>query len=419
MKRVKLSLFLCLMFLVFSFTACGSKETAGSQSSSGKTPLTMEEIESLAAERVFNVHWFTTDGDYSSGTAFLMDSKEHGEKLLVTAFHFLWPDDAETFTGEDLQNYVYGGRISYAYDGTFTGATLKNNVVIKDADAVPAINKDVAAFTIQNDSGLKTLELASANPKKGDKIYLLASLWDTEDIHENCVYEGKVSSVGDGVLYYSLDGKPGTTGASGGPIINEYGEVVAIHMASNPLMFVGHSADSFGKQIAAGTISEITCENLADSAQEESAGEDTDMAEFNCGDKVSTMFYDLQVNEVTYTDTLAGQECEEGYQYAVVDVSLWAAEGLEEPVYMYYYDFAVEWAENYCEPLETGLVEGQLPDEYTITNEETRGKMVFMVPKGEELRVLTFVDYYFVEESEEPQYGTYYIVYMPTEDWKK
>lgn len=420
MRKTKFSFLFCLMLLLLSFAACGSKETVTeSQSDSGKTKLTMTEIESLAAERVFNVHWYTTDGDYSSGTAFLMDSKEHGEKLLVTAFHFLWPDNAETFTGEELPEYVNGGRISYAYDGTFTGASLKSNVVIKDADAVPAVDKDVAAFTIQSDNGLKTLELASTMPKKGDTIYLLASLWDTEDIHENCVYEGEVSSVGKGVIYYTLEGKPGTTGASGGPVINEYGEVVAMHMASNPLMFVGHSADSFGKQIATGSISEITYANLADSVQEEAAGEETGVEEFNCGDKVSTLFYDLQVNEVTYADTLAGKACEEGYEYVVVDLSLWAAEGMAEPVAMYYYDFALEWMESYSEPLEAGLVEGQLPDEYTITNAETKGKLVFMAPKGEATKVLSFVDYYFVEETEEPQYGTYYIVYMPEEDWTR
>lgn len=208
MKKSKLSLLLSLLLLLFSLSACGSKEVnTGTQSSSGKTRLSMEEIESLAAERVFNVHWFTTDGDYSSGTAFLMDSKEHGEKLLVTAFHFLWPDNAETFSGEELPQFVNGGKISYAYDETFTGASLKSNVVIKDADAVPAVDKDVAAFTIQGNDELKTLELASSMPKKGDTIYLLASLWDTEDIHENCVYEGEVSSVSDGAIYYSLDGK--------------------------------------------------------------------------------------------------------------------------------------------------------------------------------------------------------------------
>lgn len=188
-------------------------------------------------------------------------------------------------------------------------------------------------------------------------------------------------------------------------------------MASNPFFFIGHTSDSFGKQIAAGSISEITYENLADSVQEETEGEDSGVAEFNCGDKVSTMFYDLQVNEVTYTDTLAGQSCEEGYEYAIVDLSLWAAEGMTEPVAMYYYDFAIEWADAYSEPLENGLVEGQLPEEYTITSEKTSGKLVFMVPKEEEIKVLTFVDYYFVEESQEPQYGTYYIVYMPNENW--
>ena len=75
--------------------------------------------------------------------------------------------------------------------------------------------------------------------------------------------------------------------------------------------------------------------------------------------------------------------------------------------------------DDYCEPLKTGLVEGQLPDEYTITKEETRGKLVFYVPKDAEILALTCIDYYYTEESEEAQYGTLYVTYIPTEDWTR
>lgn len=445
MRKKKCSLYVCILLMMLAFVGCGSKVTSEADSNKesteekgnllkGEDPfadikqgniteerekLSMEKIEELAAERAFNVHWYTEEGDYTSGTAFVMDSEKHGQKLLVTAFHFLWPEDAETFTGEELPEFVHGGEIYYAYDSAPTNASIKNCLVIKDADAVPVVDKDVAAFTIQGGEDLKTLSLAKTMPKVGDKIYLLASLWDSDVINENCVYPGKVEDVDGGVLYYTLDGKPGTTGASGGPVINEYGEVVAMHMASNAFCFIGHMPNSFGKQIDAATISEITYPAVTAAGGESQDDEYADMEEYNYNEKVSTMFYDVQLNGVTYTDTLAGEPCEEGYQFMIVDVSLWAAEGLEEPVDMYYYDFAAEWMDDYCEPMEPGLVEGQLPDEYTITDEETRGKLVFYVPKNEEVLVFTFIDYFYLEESEEPQYGTYYVMYLPTEDWTR
>ena len=197
MKNKRFSLLLCLLLVVLALGGCGSQkaeeadnikesmDTVKDEKTSAdnkqeevtedRAKLSMEEIEALAKERAFNVHWFTEEGDYSSGTAFVMDSEKHGQKLLVTAFHFLWPDEADTFTGEELPEFVHGGEIYNAYEGTFTNASLKNCLVIKDADAVPVVDKDVAAFTIQNGEDLKTLSLAKNMPKKGDTIYLLAS----------------------------------------------------------------------------------------------------------------------------------------------------------------------------------------------------------------------------------------------------
>ncbi len=438
-------LLLTSLLLVTLLTGCSAGTSGDVQEESGQTGTQTEAskeqntdgsskeavaIDTLAAEGSFNVNWYTTDGEYASGTAFLMDSDVHGEKLLVTAFHFLWPEDADTFTGKDLPEYVLGGEIFYALDYSTTGASLKNCVIIEDADSAPNIEKDVAAFTIQGGDDLRTLSLATKAPKKGDKVYLLASLWDTDDIHENCVYEGKVTSVDGGVLLYSLEGKPGTGGASGGPIVNEAGEVVAIHMGSNPFGYVAHTTESFLAQINAGTVSEITYPEITkedaiedtteDTTEEGSEELDYEYVEYTREEKVSTLYYDVQVDGVAVSDTLNGESCLDGYQYVVLDVSLWAAEAMTEPVYMCYYDFALEWEEEYCDPLETGFTDKQLPDEYYITQDATSGQLVFMAPKGEETVYLSFLDAYFEDEtSEEPSFVTYYGIEIPLENWTR
>lgn len=423
MKTKKL-LLLNLLILAVLLTGCSSAKATDTEKSSksetqtevSNTNKEKADIEALAAECIYNVYWETQDDFYSAGTSFLMDSDVHGEKLLVTAFHFLWPDDADTFTGSELPEYVLSGELYNAYTDKFANASLKNCLIIEDADAVPNVNKDVAAFTIYGGDALKTLPLATTAPKEGDTVYLLASLWDTDDIHENCVYEGKVSSVDDGVLYYTLEGKPGTTGASGAPIVNEYGEVVAIHMGSNPFYYVAHATDSFLEQINKATISDIT---YPEATAVDNDAEETEYYEFSREEKVSSMFYDVQIDGVTISDTMQGQSCLEGYQYVTVDISLNTASGMTSPVSMYYSDFILEWVEDYCYPLEYGLTENQLPDEYMITQDTTSGQLVFMAPVDAEQVYFSFIDYYYTEDSDEVGYGAYYSIVVPVENWTR
>lgn len=369
------------------------------------------DIEALAAECVYNVYWYTEDGPYSAGTSFLMDSDVHGEPLLVSAFHYLWPEDADTFTGSELPEYVYGGEIYNAYTGDFTYATLKNCLIIEDADSIPAIDKDVSAFTIQDGDDLKTLPLAETPAQEGEKIYLLAYLGDTEEFHENCVYEGEVSVVEDGVIYYTLEGQPGTSGASGAPIVNEYGEVVAIHIGSNTSYYAGHTADSFLEQINNGTVSDITYDPYEEI-------EPTEYLYFERDEKVSSMFYDVQIDAVTVSDTLDG-ESYEGYVFVVVDVSLNAAATETEPVPMYYSDFTLESVEEYCYPLEEGWTENQLPDEYYITQDVTTGQLVFMAPADSNEVIFSFIDTYYTYDPNDTYVDKYYGIELPVENWTR
>ncbi len=389
-----------------------TEQSEGAESTKEKA-----DLENLAANGIFNVSWHTQDGDYTSGTSFLIDSEVHGEKLIVSAFHYLWPDDADTFTGAELPDYVTGGEIYQAYDFSATGATLKNCLIIEDADAVPATDKDVSAFTIQGNDDLMTLPLATEMPETGDSIYLLANLWDTDDIHENCIYEGEFMYEENGVFYYELDSKYGTTGASGAPIVNEYGEVLAIHIGSNGSIRVAHTASSFMEQINKGTVSDITYSS--EFSTEDTASSDSKYLSFAREDYVESMFYNVQLDGVTFTDTLEGQAAETGYQYAIIDLSLNANESISEPVYMNYANFVLDWTDDYSFPLEAGYSDNQLPDEYTLTQDITSGQLIFLVPTDVTEVYFAFIDYYYTEDSEDVQYGDYYEITLPVENWTR
>ena len=382
-------------------------------------PTDTVDIEALAAECIYNVYWYTQDDEFSAGTSFLLDSDVHGEKLLVSAFHYLWPTDASSFTGAELPEYVLGGEIYNAYTDEVTGASLKSCLIIEDADAVPVINKDVSAFTIQNGDALPTLPLSTHETKPGDTIYLLANLWDTEEIHENCVYEATVTQCSDGVLYYELDEKFGTSGASGAPIVNEYGEVVAIHMASTGSIRAAHMTESFMEQINNASISDITYPNASSSYQDEQADipDDLPTYTFNREEMIETTFFQLQIDAVTLADTLQSVPATEGYQYVILDVSLNAFDST--PVDMYYSDFVLLWDDNYCLPLETGYTENQLPDEYLITDEITTGQLVFEAPLNCDSVTFNYLDYYCYDYSDEIYYEGYFDITIPLENWAR
>ncbi|MBO5033926.1 MAG: trypsin-like peptidase domain-containing protein [Lachnospiraceae bacterium] len=382
--------------------------------------LTFEEIEELAKNNVFCVTWYAEDDSFTSGTAFLMDSEKYQEKLLVTAFHFLVPEDDSDYSGADLPEYLQGGQIFYDHSFEATGASIKNCVVMEDAASFPDIDKDVAAFTIQGGEQLPTLPLSTHEVKKGDTVYLLSNLWDTDDVHENCVYECKVKGADGAVVYYELDSRYGTTGASGAPIVNEYGEVIGIHMGTMAGTKVAHSSESFLEQINSGKISDIAYPEKT----EEEDGSDTEeggLYTFDREERVETMFYDIQVDKVAVSNAVGNAGAPEGYRFLTLDIRLTRNDMYDDPVGMYYDDFILmRTGGEYDYPQKAGMIEGQLPDEYTIDSDnDTTGKLIFSIPENEEQVGLCFGDYYYYEDSDELIYGDMYLIELPVEDWSR
>jgi len=363
--------------------------------------LSFEEIEQLAQNCVYHVHWYSKDGDFSAGTAFIMDSKDFDQKVLVTAFHFLVPDEAESFTGSELPDYLYGGEISYAKSGEDTGARLKNNIVLADAAPVPTINKDVAAFTMHNGETLNTLPLSTHKISLGEKLYLLANLWDTDDVHENCVYECTAYLDQNGEVSYKIDEKYGTAGASGGPIVNEYGEVVAIHMAQGGSLLYGHSASSFSEQISAGTISSVTYpEDLSEFKTPVNEEDETETVYHADDMSAETEFFNLKINSAVFSDKLENSTPAEGFKYLTLDISFDTRNISEEDVFMSNYDFAMIWSDSYAFPTE---IVSDIKDEDGILlpgNSESSARIIFEVPANPEYLMLYCPDYYYDSDNE-------------------
>lgn len=414
-KKVMLCLTLALSMML---VACKSKEQQPFKNSgtsdadvttepaeqadteANENKLSLSDIEKLAKENVYHVHWYTsTEGDFPAGTSFIMDSDKFGGKILVTAFHYLIPDGEEsTFKGKDLPNFVQGGTVLHMKSGETTGASLKNCIVIEDAQAVPAIDKDVAAFTLYNADKLNTLPLSTHSIQMGDKLYLLASLWKGENINENCVYEGTAVLDMHGQLTFKFDKNYETMGASGGPIINEYGEVVAIHMAStqdNSYMY-GHSSESFRNQINAGTVSSVTYEEKAE-LPEDSQEEEAPEYYHKAGDLTAeTYFFDLEITGAQIVDSIGDVKAPEGQKFAVVSMTI-STEGLNmDDFELYSDDFWMMWGDDYSIGYDEKELDGIAGEVTTIKdNSKNYVKYAFLIPENPEYLMLNYMDYYY------------------------
>lgn len=396
------------------------------------TVKSLSEIEELAEECVYEVNWYTTEGAFYAGTSFILDrsSTEQNEELLVTAFHYLCPDDKDSIQGSELPEYVLGGQIREAKSGNSTIATLKNCLIIDDAKAVPDANKDVAAFSVHDSDVLDELPVSTHEVKEGDTVYLLANLWDTDDKHENCVYEGTVIGEDDGALYYDLDETYGTAGASGAPIVNEYGEVVGIHLASNGSTRIAHSVQSFIDQINHGTFAETEYpSDLSGLSTNEEGITESEYNTYNLtrDDIMNTHFYTIRPDSIAFTDSLGTNTAPDGYQYMVIDIAVDAYEKMSGAIALYNQDFYVQCDKpqdpddderEELQAIEDTMVDGQLEDDIDFSaGVSASGKLVFMIPDTAKTVDFTYGE--FVGLDNDLELNNLYISTFPVEDWQR
>lgn len=119
-----------------------------------------------------------------------------------------------------------------------------------------------------------------------------------------------------------------------------------------------------------------------------------------------TAFFSFYINTVTQSKELEDFSCSDGYQYAIVNVTIENTFTDSNP--MFYDDFIVRWGEgeedwNYAE---AKFVEDQLEDEYTMaTKTETTGNLIFVVPDDKKDLQLEYLEIY-----EDDFEGNYYII---------
>lgn len=233
---------------------CQSEYLTDAKGNSVPNPdyLPLPSFEKIPDNAVFAVSWDTTEGSYMAGTSFLMTTDLTEGPLLITAIHYFGEEDY--IAGADLPAYVNGGDLyDILKDGSATDGSISSVIAIPDAVSYGAVNtcdKDLAAFTVENASNMSALPIASEPCQPGDMIYLAAYLSQEDTyVYDDCLYPCIVISDDGSEIYYVLSDIFLTGGASGAPLLNDKGEVVGIHIASDGSARYGHSAQSIYEQL--------------------------------------------------------------------------------------------------------------------------------------------------------------------------
>lgn len=182
---------------------------------------------------LFRPRFETAAGQSEAGTAFAGTLSVGDPVVIVTALHLLgeaggFPRD---ITGAEVIGYLHGLRLIDCVSGASLGNVAGRPLSLPQARSLPAnsLHGDVVAFLPEADAAataqFNPLPLANRRAQPQEVIWMLAEVLDGRRL----THRGKVVGEQDGWLVYRFDSPINMTATSGAPIVDRYGEVVAVN----------------------------------------------------------------------------------------------------------------------------------------------------------------------------------------------
>ena len=179
----------------------------------------------------------TAIGMLRGGTVFACKLPGDERPILLTALHIFGPAGGleKQITATELPKSVKKVTLTGLFDKSEVVSVGADVLSIPDAGPLgtPSRAGDVVAIRAPQGTKLTTRPLANSLPKKGERIWLAASLLEGAP-PEQRLHSGKVDGLDeDGLLIYIFDDpKTQVRATSGAPVLNAAGEVVAIQAGS-------------------------------------------------------------------------------------------------------------------------------------------------------------------------------------------
>jgi S1-C subfamily serine protease len=197
----------------------------------GKVAAPNEAKSAIAAESAVYRPIFTTKGgDQSAGTAFVAKFAAGGPSYLVTAHHLFGEDGGleREYASSELPGFV--SKVSATSIEKQPALTAGAAIEIKGAKKYGQHPfTDMAVFPVTAPANAPALVFATTKPAEGAPVWLIAPADGSPTVR----HAGKVVQADDeGIGFAFENGSIQLRGTSGGPIVNEAGNVVGIFAAS-------------------------------------------------------------------------------------------------------------------------------------------------------------------------------------------
>lgn len=174
---------------------------------------------------------FTTkSGQFGAGTAFAVSVEGEPNPMIMTAAHLFGPAGG-------LEKQVPSAELpGFVKEITLQGMFLKKQVRTK-ARAIPIAPLDsketeLAVFRTSLGKSAAAQPLAGANPALNDTVWLVAHV-RSGAAPGQYMFRGKIAEFDGDIVKCKFDnGELNCGGASGGPYVNEKGEVIGMHLFS-------------------------------------------------------------------------------------------------------------------------------------------------------------------------------------------
>lgn len=176
----------------------------------------------------------TTDGWYGSG---VITTDEHGQEVVITAAHVPSNEPLKNLRVVDGRHHIArvdGGCSMYEGDGKFLPYTYEHSSTF-----------DISVLKITHHIGKDALSLATTPANRGDwvffKNYQNRAALNRPDTYGAIVTENDQKHLDffalTGLQYWRKREYVIHGGASGGPVVNQLGEIVGISVASSPFPY--------------------------------------------------------------------------------------------------------------------------------------------------------------------------------------
>jgi hypothetical protein len=187
-----------------------------------------------ATNTILKPTFITGRTSYTAGTAFLCESPDGKQQLVLTAHHLL--GTAGGFESElawDKLNETIKLTVGLSMDDASVHVASKHALLIQGAHALDrrGLANDLAAFQLDYDKSRSVLKLAKTAPKIGDRLWLYGRQRGSENL-ELMPCTAVTSSALE--LDYEFDNNAiKLAGTSGAPVLNADSQVVGINIGGS------------------------------------------------------------------------------------------------------------------------------------------------------------------------------------------